>query len=64
MGQSSLGLNDAGKKSNTAFGGRLAFNLCMVGTNKLHAGQAYENTSVTSTLPAGIDVGRAGWIKK
>jgi hypothetical protein len=36
----------------------------MVDWNKLHAGQAYENTSVTSTLPGGRDVGRTGLIKK
>src|SRR5215471_6768123 len=40
----------------TAFGGRLLAILSMYVRAKLQAGQPYENTSVTSILPAGTGV--------
>jgi hypothetical protein len=43
--------HEAGRYVTCAFGGNAAFSFFMVGRKVLHAGQPYENTSITSTLP-------------
>src|SRR6185312_16990508 len=50
MGHASRGLNEAGRNTICAFGGRLDWILLMTGTKRSQAGQPYENTSMTSTL--------------
>jgi len=60
IGQDSALFQDAGRYTTWALGGRPALSFFMVGSNELHAGQPYENTSITSTLPAGTLVRWAG----
>jgi hypothetical protein len=54
IGQSSVGMKPAGTSWNwVVAAGMDARSFCIVGSNALQAGQPYENTSVTSTLPGG-----------